>query len=435
MLDTAVVTNEDDWSTRPRTPLGRLVPAIMLSQIGFYIALLTPIQLLLTLRLTAMAGGGDATGSFGLVTGCGALVALICNPVAGRISDRSRFRFGRRRTAIITGALIGAAALVLISITTSVWQIVVLWCVVQAVFNLQYAANNALVADQVPPTRRGGVSGLVGLTIALGPLLGLGVANAVPAGSQLQWIVIAGIAVVLAAVAVLLIRDPRSSAPRPRLDLREIAHTFWLNPWRHPAFGWAWLVRFLITCAYASGSYNAFFLIQHFRISTQSVGGIVLTLSLISVAGLAITSVVAGYISDAVHRQKPFVIASGLVAAGALALMATAPNLTVVYVATALLGVGTGMFFAIDLAMCVRVLPSEQDAGKDLAIINIANSLPQSLVPFVAPLLLAIGSYTALFLFLAALGVFGALAVLRVPEIGKEHGGSRAAVITRGEHA
>lgn len=434
MTATTAVADED-WAHKPRTPLGRLVPALMLSQIGFYIALLTPLQLLLTLRLTTLAGGGDATGSFGLVTGSGALVALVFNPVAGRISDRTRLRFGRRRTWILVGALIGALALVGLSAATQVWQIVLLWCLVQAVFNFQYAANNAIVADQVPPQRRGGVSGLIGLTIALGPLLGLGIANSFPAGSSGQWLVVAAIAAVLAVVAVLLLRDPQTSAPRPPLNLKSLAQTFWLNPWKHPAFGWAWLVRFLITCAYASGSYNAFFLIQHFGIPTATVGTTVLTLSLISVAMLAVASVVAGYVSDAVHRQRPFVIAAGLLAAVALVLMATAPNLGVVFVATGLLGLGTGMFFAIDLAMCVRVLPSEQDAGKDLAIINIANSLPQSIVPFIAPLLLAIGSYTALFLFLAVLGVLGALAVLRVPEIGNEHGGSRAAVITRGEQA
>ena len=52
----ALSAEAHEWTTRPRTPLGRLVPAIMASQIGFYIALLTPIQLLLTLRLTAIAG-------------------------------------------------------------------------------------------------------------------------------------------------------------------------------------------------------------------------------------------------------------------------------------------------------------------------------------------------------------------------------------------
>lgn len=138
-----------------RTSLGRLVAALLVSQTGFYVGVLVPLQLLLTLRLTSIAGD-DAASAFGIVTGFGALVALVFNPVAGRISDLTTLRFGRRRTWILTGALTGAVALLALGSTTSVWQVVLLWCAVQALFNFQYAASNALVADQVPAGRRGG---------------------------------------------------------------------------------------------------------------------------------------------------------------------------------------------------------------------------------------------------------------------------------------
>jgi len=68
---------------------------------------------------------------------------------------------------------------------------------------------------------------------------------------------------------------------------------------------------------------------------------------------------------------------------------------------------------------------------RTLAIINIANSLPQSLVPFAAPALLAVGGYSAMFLTLAVLVLLGAVAVLRVPEVGRENLPGRAAPITR----
>lgn len=417
----------------PHTPLGRLIPAMMSSQIGNYVGLLTPLQLLLALHLTDLADGGDATGAFGVVTGFGALIALLFNPIGGRLSDLSTSRLGRRRTFILFGALAGALALVALAFTQEVWQVVVLWCVVQALFNFQSAATTALLPDQVPAAKRGLASGLLGLTIAIGPLLGLTLANSVTAGSTTQWFVIAIAAAVFGLIAVVLIRDPRHQrqAGEGGLDLLMLARTFWINPRRHPAFGWAWATRFLITCAYASGTYNTFFLIQRFGVSADDVGGIVLTLSLISITLLALSSVVAGAISDRIKRQKPFVIASGALSAVALALMAFAPSIGVVYLATVVLGLGTGMFFAIDLAMCARVLPNPDEAGKDLAIINMANSLPQSVVPFLAPVLLALGGYTLFFIFLGALGVLGAIAVLRVPEIGQEAGSARVAPITR----
>jgi MFS family permease len=415
----------------PPTRLGRLVPALMISQIGNYIALLTPLQLLLTLHLSDLAKGAAATTAFGVVTGFGALFALVFNPIGGRISDLTTARFGRRRTWILFGALAGALGLVAVAFTAEVWQVVVLWCLVQALFNFQSSATTATIADQVPAKRRGGVSGLLGLTIAVGPLGGIAIANSQPAGAPSQWIIIAAVAAVLGVVAILLIKERPIAKRTEPFGLLGIGRTFWRNPVRFPAFGWAWAVRFLITCAYASGTYNAFFLIQRFGVSTKDVGNLVLLLSLISVALLAVTSVVAGYISDAVKRQKPFVIVAGFLAAIGLLMMAFAPAIAFVFVANVFLGLGTGLFFAIDLAMCVRVLPNSAEAGKDLAIINMANSLPQSIVPFIAPVLLAIGSYTAFFAFLALLGILGAIAVLKVPEIGQEAGGRFVAPLVR----
>jgi len=94
-------------------------------------------------------------------------------------------------------------------------------------------------------------------------------------------------------------------------------------------------------------------------------------------------------------------------------------------------GIGTGTFLAVDLALCVRVLPDAENAGRDLAIINIAGTLPQSLVPFVAPALLSVGGFPALYLTLAVLGLLGAAAILRVPEMGRENLVGRSAPITR----
>lgn len=251
---------------------------------------------------------------------------------------------------------------------------------------------------------------------------------------MLQWLLLSAIAIVLAVVAVLILRDPqhRPAAGRPPLNLVELLKSFWLNPVRHPAFGWAWLVRFLITCVYASGTYNAFLLLQRFGVSEAEVGGQVLLLSLISVGLLAVTSVVAGVVSDRVRRQKPFVIAAGVIGAGGLVIMAFATDIGLIYLATVFIGIGMGLFFSIDSALCVRVLPSSENAGKDFAIINMANTIPQSFVPFIAPFLLAIGSFTALYLVLAVFGIVGAIFVLRLPELGRE-GDPRWALITRGD--
>jgi MFS family permease len=412
------------------TPLVRLVAAMFASNVGALVALVTPLQLLLTLKLNAIAGTG-ATAAFGVVTGFGALFALVAYPLAGRISDRTTVRFGRRRTWILAGALATALALFTQAYTTQVWQVVLVWCATQTVLHFQMAATNALLADQVPAGRRGTISGVVGFSITVGPLIGLAAVGGA-AGPVAQWTILAGISVVLGVLAVALMRDPRHRRPAGQtgLNVAELLRSYWVNPWRHPAFGWAWLLRFLITCAYASNTYTAFFVMQRFGVTPKEIGAIILALSTLSIGLLGITSIVAGAISDRIRRQKPFVITAGLISAIALVLLATAPTMAMVWVAQVLLGVGPGLFYAVDNALCVRVLPSEENAGKDLGIINLANTLSQSFVPFVAPLLLGLGGFPTFYGVLAVLAVVGAGAVLRLPEIGRE-GDARWAAITR----
>ncbi|MGW6282591.1 MFS transporter [Kribbella sp. NPDC055071] len=422
---TATITSATD----PPTPLPRLIGAILASQIGALTGLLTPLTLLLTLQLTRISGDG-AAAAFGLVSGLGALFALFANPLAGRISDRTSARFGRRRTWILTGGISGALVLFALAFTTEVWQVAAVWCAVQTLFNFQQAATSALLADQVPVNRRGTVSGLIGAaTLSIPVALAIVSAISVPA---FQWAAVATGSAILAVVATVLIRDPQPSgaATRPRLGLVELLKSFWLNPRRHPAFGWAWVVRFLLTCGFASGTYNAFLLMDRFGFSSDDVGAQISLLSLVSIGLLGTAAIAGGLLSDRFGRQKPFVILGGVLAAAGLCVLALAPTLTVVYLATIVLGLGSGIFLAVDTALCVRMLPAGENAAKDLAIINMANTLPQSVVPFIAPFLLHLGGFTALYLTLAGFCVLGAATVLRLPELGRE-GDPRWALITK----
>jgi MFS family permease len=414
----------------PATPFPRLASAMFSSSVGVLIALFTPLQLLLTLKLTAVAGE-SAVAAFGVVTGAGALCALVAGPVAGRISDRTAVRFGRRRTWILTGALLGSLVVFAGGFATTGWQVGLAWCAMQVIFNFQIAATNALLADQVPAARRSTVSGFLGLALAVGPLLGIAAVSGL-SSPVAQWGIVAGISAFAGVLAVVLLRDPRHTRypGRPGLNVRELVKSFWLNPRNHPAFGWAWLVRFSLYCAYSSSTYNAFFVMSRFGVAPGQVGRVVLVMSALVVGLLAITSVVAGLISDRVRRQKPFVIAAGLLAAGGLVLMTAATTLGAVYGAMAMLGIAMGQFVAIDNAICIRMLPNEENVGRDLGIINLASTLPQSVVPFIAPFLLYLGGFPMFYGTLAVIACAGAAVVFHLPEIGRE-GDPRWAVITR----
>ncbi|WP_366465284.1 MFS transporter [uncultured Collinsella sp.] len=59
-----------------------------------------------------------------------------------------------------------------------------------------------------------------------------------------------------------------------------------------------------------------------------------------------------------------------------------------------LAGLGYGIYSSVDQALNVDVLPSKEEAGKDLGILNIANTIGQILGPIVtSSIVVATGSY------------------------------------------
>lgn len=189
-------------------------------------------------------------------------------------------------------------------------------------------------------------------------------------------------------------------------------------------------MRFLITAAWATNSYLAFVFTQRFAVPADAVPGMIFLLTLIAIACVAVTAWLTGWLSDKIRRQKPFVLVGGLVLAVGLVVVAFSPAIPVVYAGAAVMSLGYGTFLATDFALCLRMLPDPESAGKDFAVLNIAAILPVAAVPFVAPVLLAAGGFATLFGGLAVLGVAGALSVMRLPDIGQE-GQPRFAAMNR----
>ncbi|ETJ05655.1 MAG: Major facilitator transporter, partial [Actinomyces urogenitalis DORA_12] len=75
--------------------------------LGLFSAWFGPIQVLLGLQASQVAPG-HKEATLSLVTGLGALVSTLGNPVFGALSDRTTSRFGRRLPWIAGGLALGA---------------------------------------------------------------------------------------------------------------------------------------------------------------------------------------------------------------------------------------------------------------------------------------------------------------------------------------
>nr|WP_255669215.1 MFS transporter [Aeromicrobium duanguangcaii] len=366
---------------------------------------------LLPQQTEAIVGDNKET-ALAVVTGIGAVISMVANPLFGALSDRTQGRFGRRVPWVTAGSVVGAVGLTILAGATAFWQVVVGWCLVQASVNAALAAITATVPDRVPVAQRAWAGGLVGLGQTLGILVGAGLAIAFGGtrGGYLACMVF----LLLSAVPYLARSHDEPIVERPVFVLGSFVRSFWISPAQSPDFAWAWLTRFVVNLGNGIATlYLLYFLTDAVRVDDPE-GGVFVVIALNSVV-VAISAVLAGRWSDHVERRKVFVIWAGVIMAAAALMLAFWQTWPGVLVAAVVLGIGFGAFLAVDLAIITEVLPDEDGFAKDLGVINIANALPQVIAPVLAaPIVLWLGGYTTLYVTAGVIGLVGAVAVVRI---------------------
>ncbi|HEY0187576.1 MAG TPA: MFS transporter [Cellulomonas sp.] len=402
----------------PAAPTSRYAQiAIPLGILGFAIALVPPLVVTIALRLRELDLDHAAT-NLGIILGVGAFFSLLSNPLAGRFSDRTTSRFGMRKPWIYSGAALGYAGIVLIAVAPNVPVVLIGWAVAQTGLNFALAALVAMLPDQVGPDRRGRTASLISLAQNVGGVAATFLVQLFPSGS-VQYLVPSLVGVVLMVAVIAPVKDRvRTERPTEAFGLRSILGSFVFNPRRYPDLGWAWLTRFFLTTTqFTATSYLTYFLIAQFDVSDEAAPTLVFEATLANAVGIVLVAPLLGWLSDRLRRRKPFVIISSAMAIVGLSVIALAPTIQVVFLGQLLLGAGMGAFYAVELALITDVLPSAETAGKDLGVANLAQSLPQSLIPVAAPGLIAAFGYPGLFLTGALFGVFGAVSVTRVKQV------------------
>ena len=391
------------------------------SYTGGSLLFLAPLLVSLALKVNDLVGIDAAPRNLALVTGVGSLLAIIANPLFGRLSDRTTSRVGMRRPWMVTGVAVGAAGTLVVATAPNIVTVLVGWCVCQVFFNATLAAQAAVLPDQVPSEQRGLVSGLLGLSVPAASVAGTYLVQLFDYSTVLMFTVpcaVGGIAVLL---FTWRLPDRRlAPADRPPWSLRQLAGTFYVSPRRNPDFAWAFLSRFLLVTAYAFlVTYQAYYLIAQIGSSEDAVprqvyvGTVTQSLALVAVAP------VAGRLSDRLGRRKVFVMGAAATYAVALFVIAGASTVSGYLVGMAIGGLGFGMYMAVDLALVVDVLSDPLSAAKDLGVLNIAGALPFALAPALSPLLLSVGhgSYAVLYAVAGACALAGAAAVAPIRRV------------------
>jgi MFS family permease len=374
-------------------------------------------------RALAVMNDAQKDSNLAIVAAIGGVVVMIITPLFGRLSDRTRSRFGIRRPWLLWGTVLGMIAVVVLAFSSTLPMVILGWCIAQVGFGAVAMAQHALLADQIPKRIRARVAAAVSVSAGIATIVGTQLVALTANDAQWLWFIVPGaIGCVLSLTLVFALKDiVRADHEVERMDLKAILSSYWLSPRLYRDFAFAWFCRLFFTISMIAMSlYLLYFIIDHLGVPLKQASGVQATAVIWNFAGLIVSTILFGWLSDKFRRRKLIVWVSCIVAAAGLGLAIVAPGQQVFLIAALIIGIGNGAYSSVDVAMMTEVLPDFKNAGKDLGVVALSYELPQIIVPLMAVPILAIGggdNYAALWVAAIIAAVLGALAVLPIRSV------------------
>jgi MFS family permease len=395
-------------------------------------------------------GIGHEGFALGVLEGVGSLMAVVWQPLAGALSDRTRSRFGRRHPFILGGTIGDVLFLVGLALAGSFGMVLVFYFLLQAASNTAQGPYQGLMPDVVPVAQRGTASGYFGVANVIGLLAGTVGAGLIlsHAGRTAAILSICTLLVVTMLATILLIPDRAEPTAGQFTSARQAVATTFSRPLRYPSFLWLMASRLLILMGLVGVQSFVYFYFRNVFFHNDRTDTITASYTLLGLVIVAafLVSWPAARASDRFGR-RPFILIGGLMgAAGVLILVFShyqlvpaqlleplahmlkvpplAAQATLVGV---LIGIGYGVFFSVDWAFIQDVIPTEE-AGLFMGFSNIATAGSGVIARFIGGFLLdpfnrgphilgLPGGFPVIFVVFSASMLVGALLILKVPEV------------------
>ncbi|QLO02053.1 MFS transporter [Citrobacter freundii] len=165
--------------------------------------------------------------------------------------------------------------------------------------------------------------------------------------------------------------------------------------------------------------YQLFFLTSGMGLNSADAG------KYISLAGIAtmitalIFAPISGPISDKLRtRKKPVFLAAILIAAGTVIPFIYGQPAAMIWYGI-IAGIGSGIFFSVDQALNLEVLPNPENSAKDLGILNFANTGAQILGPVLGAILFSVvgNQYLPILPILAVIALVGGGLIMMIKQV------------------
>lgn len=355
----------------------------------------------------------------GILATVASIVGAVANLLFGAFSDVTRSRFGKRKPYIVLGTIAIAISLVVIANLKSIPAIIGVWIIAAAAENAIAAAIYPQISDRVAPKWRGTVSTFygVGFTIAQ---QGFALLAAQFLGNVKFGIyTMAACTVVLALIHELLIQEKGNlDEPKVHLDKDTLKKYFFFPTHDARDFYLALTGKFfMVVGSTIVTTFLLFLFTDYIGQSTGQAGKSISIFSMIMLVIGVFFALVGGPLADKMKRVKaPVVIATFALGAAALfPLFVKEPWAMFAYAVIA--AFGNGLYNSVDGALNMDVLPSSDTAGKDLGLINLANTLGQMLGAMVASAIVEGFGYHAIFIFAIGMEIVGGIAIAMIKRV------------------
>ncbi len=323
----------------------------------------------------------------------GALIAIAVQPTVGCISDYTMSRWGRRKPYIAIGATLDVVFLLGIAIANTPLIFITFLLLLQFSSNFAQGPFQGYIPDLVPEEQVGIASALVGMMSTLGVIGGvlfLSFGYRMGEDFTIPALLLGGVEFATAMGTVIFVREGRQAKSREGRSWWSVAREAWgTDILRERSYVWLLASRFFVLAAGAFiANWAIIWMERALGFGSDEKGTWVTAILGATAVATALSTIPAAKVSDRVGR-KPVIWVACAIGASGVGIFAFAPTIEVALVGGVLVGVGSGMFLAVDWALLSELVP-KASSGRYMGMSNLATALQGVIAVLVGGLVLDI---------------------------------------------
>ncbi len=350
-------------------------------------------SLILPLAVLNFADETQKNTFLGIMTFSGLVIAMLAQPIAGTISDRSNFKWGRRKPFVFIGIMGVLLMMPMIGIATSFTTLFIGYCLLQLFSNTAQGPYQAFIPETVPLNERGKASGIKSLLEILGgaallfPISRLMDNYSQTGDGKWLWLSLAllgGTLLVLMLFTIVAIKEPPLWKAPENDAMPARVKKLGINIKSNKPFLWFLVSRMAVFMGLTTIQQFALYFFRDVIGASNPARTTTIFLA-ISIVFMLIAVIPAGLLSDSIGR-KNISIAAAFTGASGVFIILTNSSMILLLAGAAILGLALGAFNSSNWALATDLVSKGEEA-KYLGVANMATAGGGALARLIGPVI------------------------------------------------